>query len=343
MALPLDSAFVALSPGSLADWVNVCLQAILFVVFAFTLLYARRSAAAAVRAAAATMASVDELRASRAASLRPRLSVSFGFGRHKMAEVVVANHGVTPAYDAVLVFDPPLQSKTLPEAPSVLDLPIACLPPGERIEHLIDWWPAYRKADLPSRYTVHVTYREAISGQVFHESAVLDVRLHQQILRGNRPKGVPDLVDECKSVAKSMKQLAETAKRAHARVRLPVAPSSPDERSIFTAVRELYSTWALLSWNTEYVGELDWEVVGPILRDQTLACISKASSVPLTPEQRQSLRNLVLGLLNSGADSLGGRNSHAVAASMRELAEAFFGGELTFAEDLADRTVWRER
>jgi hypothetical protein len=193
--------------------------------------------------AAATAATVEEMRRAREQASEPSIVVYFSAASTSFAEVVVENFGDGTAAEVVCTFDPPLQTTMGGDAAKFFTTP-KWLPPRSKLTHAFDSWVQYIGSSLPRRYSVSVTYKDAGLRTDFSGTFVLDVTAFEHMMQWER-KDIHD-------VAKSLEKLSDRVESGISRERQleekrdAVWQATPEPIELQLAVAQLLGSWRLL-------------------------------------------------------------------------------------------------
>jgi hypothetical protein len=147
-----------------------------------------------VVAAVIAFRQVREARGLREAQARPFVVVDFEADRQTQAiYIVISNVGSTMARDVRLTFTPSLTS-SLDANPNIVpprDLKplsegIASLPPGKRIQVMLDMFTQRAAESYPDAYEVNVRFRAPALDRNLSDDTVLDLGVYRNVLHPNR-------------------------------------------------------------------------------------------------------------------------------------------------------------
>jgi hypothetical protein len=131
-------------------------------------------ASATREAAKASADAYREAVEARAEALAPRVLLYLS-PEVSLLRLVVENAGAGTAEDVRFSFNPPLGTTHPRLKPIFFDSPQALLPPGYKLIHTVDSWPAFLQSDLPKRYEVTITYRGIETRRTYSMSYSLDM------------------------------------------------------------------------------------------------------------------------------------------------------------------------
>lgn len=178
----------------------------------------------ALGAAIFALLQVRELRRTREEQARPFVVVDIQPGKawSNLLDLIVENIGTTVAHNVQITFEPPLlQSKDdgYPIGESVLLTEgVAMLPPGRRIRAFFDVSHERSKSDLPMRYDVTVTLRDARGRKQPDQRYVIDLR-YLYGLTEIREYGLHDAAKSIREIEKRVQKWADVTGRLRVWVR----------------------------------------------------------------------------------------------------------------------------
>jgi hypothetical protein len=182
-----------------ATWAAIAVWVTLLVL-AYTARFARRQ--------------VNEAARLRELQTRPWVVVYFDVTiERQFIHVVIENTGKTVATDVKVEFDPGLASSMDP-AGSQVDFfrhVFPTLPPGARIDSLLDSAMSRFQSDLPTNYTATVTYGGMVSDERYSDRYILDLVAFLAIRHVHR-KGMHDIAEETKNVADALKWVTQSGR-----------------------------------------------------------------------------------------------------------------------------------
>ena len=144
-----------------------------------------------------------DARSLREEEARPVVVVDLDVERKQhLVYIYLENYGKTTAHDVTLSFSPPLETSLgSREILSFFDHTFPTLPPGKRIDSLLDNFITRHNFDLPPSHVVTVSYHDR-HGKEWRDPYVLDIAaFHQRMFASEKKledliKAVEDLKEE---------------------------------------------------------------------------------------------------------------------------------------------------
>jgi hypothetical protein len=230
-------------------------------------------------------AALQEARESRVAAMLPRILVYFSAERLQFAEIVIENIGRGTAVDVKFEFTPELQSSWQGAEPAAFFTTPKVLPPGYRVNHLLDYWPEYFAKNLPRQYRVRITYKGEEDGKEYSLDQLLDASaIDNRVLLDD--KGISDVVRELERLRQDVKakleDLQRTVDRNHRQglyrgERVPAV----------AAIQELLISWRVLAFVQEHqAGHISWDSALEVVREKAFSatCATIADSLPASTQ-----------------------------------------------------------
>lgn len=263
------------------DWLLLFVQ-VATLVFIVIYVWKTWQMASATRAAAeASAAMATEAKEARLESLAPRIMVYFASEPTSLAEVIIENVGAGTAEDLKITFDPPLkESQGTLDVNRFFESTKTLFPPGYRVVHGFDTWPAYNSSGLPRRFDVSVSYRGKENARTYVDKHVLDAdaMAHRFSFAA---KGVKDIALELQRLASA----TDTGWRDfNAKLETSLAIASYGQQhshSLTACLFDIVAVWeASTRIREDSQTRIDWE---PLLRHLQMTALNAYRAARRTP------------------------------------------------------------
>jgi hypothetical protein len=140
---------------------------------------------------------------------RPFVSVDFEL-ENAMGYVVVHNHGLSPASDVRISFDPELVGTRMRKASEGLFAkPISFLPPGRERRSFIDSGSALLRKQAPVEYTATISYTWAERHRSYQETIVINLNFYKWKLSSPRAD-LKDIADQLEGLTEAVREIRRT-------------------------------------------------------------------------------------------------------------------------------------